>query len=139
MTVIIIKRNFKIAQGEAFNSSHILQSALCWVSSIGHRLEISAGSITRKGRDQVWTPPPSGCIKLNMDGARDPISGFASVVIVARDEFGTRCGGVRRNIDRCSVVQTKLWAIYDRLFTRGMLIGLILLSKQITLKLWKPV
>ncbi|XP_052478320.1 uncharacterized protein LOC128033872 [Gossypium raimondii] len=81
----------------------------------GSRPEILAGSIARKRRDQVWTPPPSGFIKLNMDGVRDPISGFAPIATMARDELGTWRGGVGRNIGRCSVVQVELWAIYDEL------------------------
>ncbi|KAK5833441.1 hypothetical protein PVK06_017273 [Gossypium arboreum] len=47
---------------------------------------------------------------------RDPqIRGFASTSIVTRDNVGRWLGGVERNIDKCSVEQAKLWAIYDGL------------------------
>ncbi|KAK5802198.1 hypothetical protein PVK06_029782 [Gossypium arboreum] len=70
--------------------------------------ETSASSPMKKRRDQVWTPSPARCIKLNTDRARDPILRIASIAAVARDEFGTWRGGVGRNIGRCNVMQAKL-------------------------------
>ncbi|KAK5832843.1 hypothetical protein PVK06_016646 [Gossypium arboreum] len=70
----------------------------------------------RKRRDQVGKPPLVGWIKLNTNGARDSVSRDALAAAVARDDFGTCCGGVERNIGKCSAVQAEFWDIYDGLF-----------------------
>ncbi|KAH1057579.1 hypothetical protein J1N35_035644 [Gossypium stocksii] len=63
--------------------------------------------------NQVWNPPPLGSFKLNFDGARILSSGLAFSIAVARDEYDRWMWGIGRNIGRCSIEKTKLWAIYD--------------------------
>ncbi|MBA0761238.1 hypothetical protein Gotri_023913, partial [Gossypium trilobum] len=45
--------------------------------------------ITKQRRDQVWNPPLLRFIKLNTDGARDPVLKEASTAAMARDDLGS--------------------------------------------------
>ncbi|MBA0682775.1 hypothetical protein Goari_024468, partial [Gossypium aridum] len=49
------------------------------------------------------------------DGAHNWSSGLACSTVVARDEHGRWMWGIGRNIDRYSVQQAELWAIYEGL------------------------
>ncbi|XP_052479036.1 uncharacterized protein LOC128034561 [Gossypium raimondii] len=98
-----------------FSKDSILHSSWNWVKALKCTVGRLEDCTRRQTRCSRWIPPPTDTIKLNTDGARDPILGLAASAAVARDEFDIWVRGVGRNIGRCGVEQAKLWAIYDRL------------------------
>ncbi|KAK5776395.1 hypothetical protein PVK06_044354 [Gossypium arboreum] len=102
-----------VFQDVSFNKDHILHSSWSWVKALKFLFGRPVESTRRRNRCRKWSPPPSGSIKLNTDGARNLVSRLAASAVVARDEFGNLVCGVGRNIGRCSVEQVELWEIYD--------------------------
>ncbi|MBA0597810.1 hypothetical protein Gorai_007599 [Gossypium raimondii] len=47
-----------------------------------------SGSMSNQSGNYRWIPSPTRSIKINIDGADNPSSGFATSIAVARDEHG---------------------------------------------------
>ncbi|KAL8162024.1 hypothetical protein V2J09_013513, partial [Rumex salicifolius] len=60
-----------------------------------------------------WTPPPSGWVRLNTDGAVR--EGRATAAGVLRDESGSWLVGFVHNLGSCSVPMAELWGILSGL------------------------
>ncbi|KAK9006758.1 hypothetical protein V6N11_019092 [Hibiscus sabdariffa] len=77
---------------------------------------ISGGeNIRRQNQASIWTGPPSGWIKLNVDASVSMADNKAGIGGVLRDEQGNWIFGFARSIGRCSVILAELWAIHDGL------------------------
>ncbi|KAL4284759.1 hypothetical protein GQ457_16G014900 [Hibiscus cannabinus] len=59
-----------------------------------------------------WTPPARGWHKLNSDGARRVLNGWASCGGVICDSFGNWCLGFSKFVGICSVVEAELWGVF---------------------------
>ncbi|KAJ8751114.1 hypothetical protein K2173_016295 [Erythroxylum novogranatense] len=62
-----------------------------------------------------WQPPTLGWIKLNVDGAVNPLNGVAAAGGVLRSTNGSWLAGFAHNLGICSVTNAKLWGLLDGL------------------------
>ncbi|XP_028777567.1 uncharacterized protein LOC114746000 [Neltuma alba] len=60
----------------------------------------------------VWSPPPCGWIKLNIDGAMDRRSGMAGCGGAFRDPNGTWMAGFSHDIGLCSAFEAEECALF---------------------------
>lgn len=98
------QKNMWIFQVVDVDLKYIIISSWSWVRFIKHSLVLFVGFSRSLSRCSQWKPPPSGFIKLNIDGVRSSSLGFASTAVVVRDVKARWLGGVGRNIRRCSVM-----------------------------------
>ncbi|KAK9024345.1 hypothetical protein V6N11_004512 [Hibiscus sabdariffa] len=62
---------------------------------------------------QLWSKPPPGWIKGNVDALVSLVDGNAAIGCVLRDENGSWINGFVRDVGRCSILLVKLWAVHD--------------------------
>ncbi|KAF7839819.1 DNA polymerase alpha subunit B [Senna tora] len=59
----------------------------------------------------LWQKPPTGWVKVNVDGARKEQNGIAACGRVVRDDNGSFVAGFMKKLDDCSILAAELWGI----------------------------
>ncbi|KAK8521986.1 hypothetical protein V6N12_066556 [Hibiscus sabdariffa] len=69
--------------------------------------------IRQRSRSDVWKPPASNRVKLNIDGARRTSDDTASCEGVFLDSSGTWVTGFSKYVGKCSALEVEFWAIFE--------------------------
>ncbi|KAK8653119.1 hypothetical protein V6N13_127134 [Hibiscus sabdariffa] len=85
-----------------------------WNGRVNLRFSVKSAytMCTWTNRPSSWLPPPLLWFKLNSDGARHKVSGFASCGGLIRDNMGQCIHGFVKFIRICSVVEAELWGLF---------------------------
>ena len=62
----------------------------------------------------VWSPPPYGWYKINVDGAVSCNGGLAGCGGVLRDSRGVWMAGFSCHLGICSALEAEEWAFFER-------------------------
>lgn len=101
------------------NSTHHLHSKVSWINSQVEEISAALGKKSSplpsinsyKWERIVWSKLEEGMIKINFDGAADPLTGKAGCGSVMRDSYGLWRGGLICNIGSCPPLQAEAWAL----------------------------
>ncbi|KAK8481820.1 hypothetical protein V6N11_032986 [Hibiscus sabdariffa] len=96
-----------------FGCSRRLKVATCRSLDIRIQQQSVGGGVRPRRND--WSPPPVGCLKINVDGTRRVVDGVASCGGVIRDSNGIWVDGFSKFIGRCSVLEAEFWAVFEGL------------------------
>ncbi|PPD79776.1 hypothetical protein GOBAR_DD23298 [Gossypium barbadense] len=88
--------------------------AWSWVVNVKHNREPKI-KVKNRIRPSTWHSLIASCVKMNTDGVRKPHTGLACSVGIVRDNHGRWIFGYGHNIEKCSIEQAELWAIYSGL------------------------